>query len=162
MWSLVKALKIVLIFLFLPVSFLLSAQSSSADEICTPLTTSPTIYQIDRNKDKATLFITPVSQASTYIIAYGLSEGDERYSITFNYAASTGAITYEISGLDEKQQYFYRIRGRNACSDGPWSAWVADKVAGQSTLLEAGSNTSLGIFAISGIAFLAGIFLFAF
>ncbi len=137
-----------------------------ADEgdVCSPIAISPSIYQIDRNKDKATLYINPVDDASSYTIMYGFSSGDERFSTSFDYGATTGAITYTVNGLEEGKTYYYKIQAVNACSRGPFSDWVSDSKANTTssgaTLLEAGSGTVLVGTLLGGFAVLFGFALF--
>ncbi len=158
--KLVFASQALLISFFIPF-----AASADEGDVCSPIATSPSIYQINRTDDTATLYINPVDGASSYTIMYGFSSGDERFSATFDYGATTGAITYTVNGLEKGKTYYYEIQAVNACSRGPFSDWVPDSKASTtssgSTLLEAGSGTVITATLLGGFAVLFGLVLFA-
>lgn len=150
-------------------------------QACTPISNAPTLYQVDRVEGAvtSTLYFTPVAEAKKYTIVYGLSEGDERYSGSINYEASTGAITYTVNDLDPNLDYYYKVRAENDCSQGPYSSWLADgakpspTVTGTPTGLGGGGiaspplpvtgvETTVAAAVLSVVAVLTGLFLFAF
>lgn len=146
---LLRLLSFFLVFSF--VISLLFAKRVSA-QACTPISKAPDLYQINRVSNQATLYITPVSgQVKSYTIIYGLSEGDERYSTTFNYGSSTGAITYTVDNLDPKLVYYFKVRANNSCSNSPFSGWVADtKNVTPTALAQTGTTTTKGGLPVTG------------
>lgn len=151
-------------------------------QACTPLTTAPDLYQIDKTGNQDKLYFSPApGTVTSYTIIYGLSEGDERYSTTFNYGSSTGAITYTVENLDPKTTYYFKVRANNSCSSSQWSEWVADqKVTTTPTALAntgggatttgapkggipaTGSETVIAVIAGSALLILSGLFFFSF
>ncbi len=113
-------------FIFFIILFLHLPVQKAVAQGCTPITTAPNLYQIDRASSSATLYFTPISNATSYTTVYGLSVGDERYNTNINYGQSTGAISYVVQNLDPGLSYYFKIRANNSCSIGPFSGWVAD------------------------------------
>lgn len=99
---------------------------ASAD--CVPFVEAPNLYEVDRvSSNSATLYFTPLNNSiQKYIIDYGLSVDDRRYSVHVNHGSSTGAVTYTISGLDPAFKYYYTVSAVNTCSQSPWSNWLSD------------------------------------
>lgn len=78
------------------------------------------------------------------MIDYGLSDGDRRYSVKFDYGQSTGAIAYTINNLDPAFRYYYSVSAINDCSQSPWSNWRSDTLtATESAKLSASDSGSL-------------------
>jgi len=159
-------------FLLLVSSIFFPVQKAFADPCTIP--NGPNLYQINRTSKQATLFFTPINDGiKSYSIVYGLKVDDEKYSITFNYGSSTGAVSYTINDLDPNFQYFFRVRANTSCTFSPWSAWVGDKhtssssqsssvSAGVSGLPPPGSNAAMIAFLISLGLILSGLTLFKF
>lgn len=113
---------VLLIFAFLPPKIY-------ADDPCDPIANGPLLYQVNRTPTAATLYFTPINndQVTNYAIIYGFKTEDERFSTTFNYGVSTGAISYTVNDLQPGVQYFYKVRGSTNCVQSPWSSWEGDK-----------------------------------
>lgn len=128
-------------------SFALSTASLPAyvyADGCIQIDQTPNLYQVTQTGTSATLYFTPVNEQTTgYIIDYGLSSGDDRYSATYATGNSTGAVTYTVNGLDSSMHYFFRVRAQNECSTGPYSNWVAATVDGKTTI-QGGASDSAG------------------
>ncbi|MFA5137038.1 MAG: peptidoglycan-binding protein [Patescibacteria group bacterium] len=87
----------------------------------TPPHDAPNLFQIDAAQNSATLYFTPLKDnISYYFIAYGLSPGDIRYGVSFDYGPYTGVIDYTINMLAPGTKYYYKVRGGNGCAPGPW------------------------------------------
>lgn len=114
-------------------------------QVCTPLNSAPDLYQVSRiDGTSATVYFTPINdQISGYTVFYGLTPEDQRYSTTFSYGTSTGAVTYTIGDLNPQQTYFFAVRANNSCgSSSPLSAWVGDNYTASDTSISAtGSAT---------------------
>jgi hypothetical protein len=150
---------------FLALSFFF-VPKSYADDPCTPITTTPDIYEINRVGSEATLYFVPVSdQIQSYTLMYGLQPEDERYSITINQGASTGAISYTVNNLEPGVEYFYKIRGDTGCTSSPWSSWVGDQTtvrgASDSAIPETGSTIPLAMAVLPFFLMLGGFGIFA-
>lgn len=122
---------------------------------CSQLTNTPDLYQVTKTNTQAVLYFTPVTGATRYNIVYGLEPGNEKYSVTFNYGTSTGAISYTINDLDPKLNYSFRVNGQNDCSTSPWSKWVGKLnptptiIKPKSGSIEAGSESGIILLAVS-------------
>ena len=92
---------------------------------------SPDLFQIDTTKNKAKLFFTPVNNAvDYYYIAYGFTEGDERFGVRFDKGYYDGVIDYTINELSPNTKYYYKVRAGNGCATGAWSNWMKAKTDG--------------------------------
>lgn len=108
--------------------FFISAPTASAAE-CIPYTTGPELFAANRiSSSSATLYFTPLNDSiQKYVIDYGLSIGDRRYSVQFDSGYSPGAVSYTVHGLDPAFTYYYSVSAMNTCSQtSPWSNWRAD------------------------------------
>lgn len=113
-------------------------------QVCTPLTSAPNLYEVSRTSTSATLYFTPINdQVTGYTIIYGLNPEDERYSTSFSYGSSEGAVSYTVGGLDPQQTYYFKVRANNSCgSSSPWSSWVGDSYTPSDTSLSAVGSES--------------------
>lgn len=92
---------------------------------------SPDLFQIDTTKNTAKLFFTPVNNAvDQYYIAYGFTEGDERFGVKFDKGYYDGVIDYTINELAPNTNYYFRVRAGNGCATGSWSNWMLAKTDG--------------------------------
>ncbi len=92
---------------------------------------SPNLFQIDTTKNSAKLFFSPVNNAvDYYYIAYGLSEGDERYGVKFDKGYYDGVINYTVGELTLNTNYYFKVRAGNGCATGAWSNWLVAKTEG--------------------------------
>lgn len=92
---------------------------------------SPNLFQIDTSKNSAKLFFSPVNNAvDNYYIAYGLSEGDERYGVKFDQGYYDGVLDYTINELAPNTKYYFKVRAGNGCATGNWSNWLVAKTEG--------------------------------
>jgi len=89
---------------------------------------APQLFQINRAKDKATLYFTPSrNPVSYYYISYGLKESDERFGTWFSYGSSSGVVSYTINHLSPRVTYYFKVRAGNGCMPGSWSNWLVAK-----------------------------------
>ncbi|MEK7597714.1 MAG: fibronectin type III domain-containing protein [Patescibacteria group bacterium] len=92
---------------------------------------APHLFQIDTTKNSAKLFFSPVNNAvDNYYIAYGLSEGDERFGVKFDKGFYDGVINYTINELAPNTKYYFKVRAGNGCATGNWSNWLTAKTDG--------------------------------
>lgn len=93
-----------------------------------PPSNAPHLFQIDTTAKEATLYFTPVNDyLSYYYIAYGFSEGDERFGVEFPASLSTGVESYVVGNLSPQTTYYFKVRGGNGCAPGPWSNWLGGR-----------------------------------
>lgn len=152
-------------FIFFIILFLHLPVQEAVAQACTPITTAPNLYQIDKASSSATLYFTPISNATSYTAMYGFSVGDARYNTNINYGQSTGAISYTIGNLDPGLHYYFEVRANNSCSTGPFSSWVADSpnITPSLALGGGGALPVTGIESYLGPALLSfGVLLFGF
>jgi len=91
-----------------------------------PPSNAPHLFQIETTQNQATLYFTPVNDyLSYYYIAYGYSEGDERFGVEFPASLAKGVQSYTIDELSPQTTYYFRVRGGNGCAPGDWSGWLA-------------------------------------
>ncbi len=92
---------------------------------------APNLFQIDTAETSAKLFFSPVNNAvDHYYIAYGLSEGDERYGAKFDQGYYDGVLNYTIKELSPNTQYYFKVRAGNGCAPGSWSSTLSAKTEG--------------------------------
>ena len=92
---------------------------------------NPNLFQIDTSKNSAKLFFSPVNNAvDNYYIAYGLSEGDERYGVKFDQGYYDGVLNYTVNQLAPNTNYYFKVRAGNGCATGSWSQWMKTKTEG--------------------------------
>jgi hypothetical protein len=97
----------------------------------TPPYDAPTLYQVTTTQREATLFFNTIKEnVSYYFIAYGFSDGDQRFGTSFELGPKTGSSSYTVSMLDPGTKYYFSIRGGNGCATGPWSQYVAATTVG--------------------------------
>lgn len=89
---------------------------------------APHLFQINTTKNSATLYFVPAKDpVSYYFIAYGYSDGDERFGTSFNQGSSNGVLNYTVNHLAPNITYYFKIRGGNGCMPGSWSKYLAAK-----------------------------------
>lgn len=82
---------------------------------------TPDLFQIDTTANSATLYFAPASMPyNKYFVAYGYSEGDERFGVEFNQGFSPGVIAYTIYCLSPNATYYFKVRPGNGCMPGAW------------------------------------------
>lgn len=92
---------------------------------------APDLFRIDSAKNSAKLYFSPVNNAvDHYYIAYGLSEGDERYGVKFDKGYYDGVIDYTVKDLIPNTKYYFKVRAGNGCATGNWSSWLMAKTEG--------------------------------
>lgn len=90
-----------------------------------PPTSAPDLFQIDTTHNTANLHFAPAARPITYYyLAFGYTEGDERFGATWQQGYSPGALQFKVNFLSPNSTYWFRIRGGNGCTPGAWSKWV--------------------------------------
>ncbi|MCL4384220.1 carboxypeptidase regulatory-like domain-containing protein [Patescibacteria group bacterium] len=103
-----------------------SVSTTSSTPGCGDLSpaSAPQIFQINRTRTSAKIYFVPAMNPVTYYyLSYGLKPGDDRYGVSFNQGASSGALTFTVDHLSPRATYYFRIRAGNGCTPGPWSDW---------------------------------------
>jgi hypothetical protein len=107
---------------------------------------APNLYQVNYSSTSATVyFAQPNTDFTGYVVSYGLTEGADAYSASFNMGKSDGAVTYTVSDLFPKTNYYFKVRAFNNCAYGPWSQTLKTNVAGGSSLPETGPINILSV-----------------
>jgi len=125
-----KKLSLFVCVILLTVGIFSSPHVALADDCTnTPPPDAPNLFQINRTKQSAKLFFSPVPSNDSitgYTISYGFQAGDDRYDISVPYGSSTGVITYTVNNLDPLVAYTFRVRADNGCAPGVWSNYRSD------------------------------------
>lgn len=97
-----------------------SSTSSSNGDSCNAanIQIAPDLFQINTTKNTATLFFTPVSNASNYIVFYGLENSTNQHSVQTNQGNSTGVLSYTIEDLMPNTKYSFTVVAQNCNSIG--------------------------------------------
>lgn len=104
---------------------------------------NPHLFQIDTTKNTAKLYFTPVNDhISYYYIAYGYTEGDERFGVQFPFGVYGGVIDYMIGYLAPNTTYYFKVRAGNGCMPGAWSNVLAAKTEGYYKPVQISQTTS--------------------
>lgn len=98
----------------------LSGGSSSSCSDAKP-TIAPNLFQISTSPTTATLYFSPVSPVTEYVVAYGYGNSTNQFSASFPYSSSTGIVSYTINNLNPNTNYSFKVRGGNGCMPGDWS-----------------------------------------
>ena len=97
-----------------------------------PPSNAPHLFQIYTSGNSAKLFFTPANDnLSYYYVAYGLSNNDERFGVSYSHGLSKGVVDYSVQGLLPKTTYYFKVRGGNGCAPGPWSNILSAKTMGK-------------------------------
>lgn len=100
-----------------------------------PPSNVPQLFQINSTRGEALLYFTPVNDRLTaYTVAYGLSPVAEQFGARFDYGLQSGVVSLPIRALNPGSTYYFRVRGENGCTAGPWSNTLAIKVAKTGTI----------------------------
>jgi len=82
---------------------------------------APSIFQINRYENSATLYINPGGKPYTsFMISYGINTETEQYSAKFDQSNPTGAVSYTINDLNSQTPYSFKVRAFNDCALGNW------------------------------------------
>lgn len=96
--------------------------SGGGSSSCTAVTERPNLYEIDPLDTAVTVYFTPVSNADTYVLSYGITIDANQYAISFSNSDHSGAVKYTINSLNKNTKYYLKVRGGNGCSSGSWSS----------------------------------------
>lgn len=92
---------------------------------------APDLFRIDTTKNTAKLYFSPVNDyLDHYFIAYGYSQGDERFGVEYSAQLSKGVADYTINCLSPNTLYYFKVRGGNGCATGSWSNSLTAKTEG--------------------------------
>ncbi len=100
-----------------------SGSTSSDSTSCsdTKPTSAPNLFQISTSPITATLYFSPVSPISEYVISYGIGNNIDQFGTSFSYSAQNGVVAYTINNLNPHTKYSFKVRGGNGCMPGDWS-----------------------------------------
>ncbi len=88
-----------------------------------PPVSAPNNLSVTRARTSATISFDPVNGASGYVIAYGFTPGDQRFSVLNLPAGNNNeAIVYTVNSLTPGTNYYFQVRAQAGCAPGPWSA----------------------------------------
>lgn len=100
--------------------------SSTPTSTCdpSPLTTIPDLFQINTTRTTATLYFTPLSETSRYIISYSTLPHAEEHGADV-VLGQNGVQHFTVELLSPNQTYYFKVRGQNNCRVGDWSRILA-------------------------------------
>ncbi len=106
-----------------------SSSNSNSQSVCTDQTpsTAPNLFQISTSLTSATLYFSPVTPTTAYVVSYGTNAAATMYATIFDNANSTGVVAYTINHLAEGTTYFFKVQAKNGCQTGPWSQILSEK-----------------------------------
>jgi hypothetical protein len=89
---------------------------------------TPTLFQIDMNKNKATLWYTPLySSVNSYYVRYGTDKNNLSLGVEYNESPSSGVLSYTINDLMPNTTYYFQMRAGNGCMPGDWDGVMMAK-----------------------------------
>lgn len=91
---------------------------------------SPNLFQINTSKNSATLYFSPVGQASNYLVSYGFDPNANQFNVFTNQGASTGVLSYTIGSLPSNSNIYLKVFAQNNCGQGNWSNIMQTKTNG--------------------------------
>ena len=131
---------------------LLSTSNRSVNNSFSPLTPfcattkpggAPDLFQINTQKDTATLYFTPASDPyDRYFISYGTNSDTEGYSVEFDQSHSSGVVSYTIYSLTPNQVYSFKVRAGYGCATGDWSNVLTVKASPKICFYKYNNNQS--------------------
>lgn len=88
----------------------------------------PEILRIDKNEDKATIFIKKDFENNKYLIEYGISKNPQ-YANEFwvNHVSTLEAI--DINFLDRNKNYYFRVKSQKGCNFSDWTSWILSQTS---------------------------------
>jgi hypothetical protein len=87
----------------------------------------PDLFQINTTKNNATLYFTPVSGASNYLISYGFGDSADQFNVFTNFGSSDGVISFSVGDLPSNTSIYFHIRAQNDCMPGNWGNTLMGK-----------------------------------
>lgn len=108
-----------------------SGSSSPSDSPpCPTLNSVPDLFQINSNTGSATVYFSPVGQATNYVISYGFSSSADQFAVMTGLGSSTGVLSYTINSLPQNTIVYFKIYAQNNCGQGNWSNTMQVKTNG--------------------------------
>lgn len=99
-----------------------SSSNSNTTHACTDATPgTPNLFQISTTPNSATVYFSPATYSTGYIVSYGNSPLANQYAVSFNYSDKSGAIPYTIQQLAQNTEYYFKVQAKNNCKTGSWS-----------------------------------------
>lgn len=81
----------------------------------------PNLFQIQTNKDSATLYFAPPgSPYSSFYVAYSTKPDLNEFGVEYNQGYSGGVLKYTIKSLKPNTKYYFKMRAGNGCATGNW------------------------------------------
>jgi hypothetical protein len=89
-------------------------------------TNKPVLFQVNTNKTTATLYYTPLSDATGYSVIYGNSMKDE-HGYSWTTSNNKGVQKIVVGHLSPNKTYYFKISAHRGCASSDWSAWMKAK-----------------------------------
>lgn len=89
-------------------------------------TNKPVLFQVNTNKTTATLYYTPLSDATGYSVIYGTAMKDE-HGYSWSASNNKGVQKIVIGHLSPNKTYYFKISAHRGCASSDWSAWMKAK-----------------------------------
>lgn len=110
-----------------------SSNSSNAQPaICTNNSphSAPQLFQLESDRTSVTLYFSPVSPSTGYVVSYGVSPEATQYATWFDSSDTSGVVVYTIQDLSQNTEYYFKVQGKNGCQTGSWSGTLAATTKG--------------------------------
>jgi Concanavalin A-like lectin/glucanases superfamily/Carboxypeptidase regulatory-like domain/Fibronectin type III domain len=99
-----------------------STSNSSTTKTCSDTTPgTPNLFQISTSPNSATLYFSPATNSTGYIVSYGNSPSANQHAVSFDYTDKSGAIPHTIQQLTQNTPYYFKVQAKNNCQTGNWS-----------------------------------------
>ena len=88
--------------------------------------TKPNLFQINTNKNSATLYFTPLLDANRYSVIFGNTMNEE-YGYVSPALNNRGVQKVVITHLQPNKTYYFKVNAVHGCAASDWSGWMKVK-----------------------------------
>jgi hypothetical protein len=82
---------------------------------------APDLFEIRTVNTSAELYITPLLDATEYVVSYGYQAGTHQFGTVFAATNNAGVTKLTINNLTPNTVYYFMVRAQFGCQSGEWS-----------------------------------------